>query len=267
MLGSMSQPVSQNYTISCPVCDSTKTRQLPISAGGQGPKLLPRTVAECDDCHHKFCPESVDDDLIKAWYQGDWYFQSNCHHQNINDIADEAQWRDFLAARHAVLEQFGLNPSKGQGRAVLEIGCLEGRLVRSLSDQGWQAEGIEINRDVAERGAANLGVTIHILSVSDWQPKPEKFDAVISFHTFEHLIDPLEALKKIYLTLKPGGQCLLEVPCDDEEFDNPDHLHFFSENSGQTLMQRVFGNSKILANRYTDAAGRRLGSLYVYAKK
>lgn len=251
----------------CPICSADNVTQLPVSAGGEGAKLMARTVAECQQCQHKFCPEPVDEALVKAWYQGDWYFQGNYHHQNINDIKDDAQWQIYLNARQSVMDQFGLQSTAGNGRSSLEIGCLEGRLVRFLSDHGWQAEGIEINSEIATRGMASLGVKIQNMSVTDWEPPAAAFDAVVSFHTFEHLTDPVAILRKVHFALKAGGKCLLEVPCDDDEFDNPDHLHFFSETSAQWLMQSVFGNQKIAANRYTDSRGRQLGSLYLFAEK
>jgi cyclopropane fatty-acyl-phospholipid synthase-like methyltransferase len=263
---SVSEPTAV-MAVSCPICASGEITRLPVSAGGHGAKLMARTVAECHRCQHKFCPESVDDALVKAWYQGEWYFKGNYHHQNIVDIHDDAQWQIYLGARRAVMEQFGLRPTEGTGRTSLEIGCLEGRLVRFLADHGWQARGIEINSEISERGRASLGVEIDNISVSEWEPPSAAYDIVVSFHTFEHLIDPVAILRKVHSALKPGGQCLIEIPCDDSEFDNPDHLHFFSEASAHWFMKEVFGNHEIAANRYTDSQGRQLGSFYLYAAK
>lgn len=56
--------------------------------------------------------------------------------------------------------------------------------------------------------------------------KDETIDTIISFHTIEHLKDPLHAIKDWYRCLKKGGHLLIIVP--DTEFTfgkDATHLH------------------------------------------
>ncbi len=255
--------VSPQAASACTICQSSNIAPLGVEAGGNGPKLLTRTIVQCLHCQHKFCPEPVALQRIRDWYIGDAYFDANYNHQNIADISDDSQWQIYLAARSGVMQDFGIDSQNGNGKQIIEIGCLEGRLVRYLCDQGWQAQGIEINTEVAAKGSQLLNIQITPSSVEEWNAPDNVFDAAISFHTFEHLRDPVAALRKVHKSLKVGGICLLEVPIDDEEFSNPDHLHFFSIESAEQMMTSVFSNCEIRANNYHNGADVKMGSLYI----
>src|SRR4029450_7330334 len=62
--------------------------------------------------------------------------------------------------------------------------------------------------------------------------------------------------------LCPEGAVIIEVPCSDNEYDNTDHLHFFSETSLRSLLELFFLESKIVPNTYMTSAGIRCGSIY-----
>jgi hypothetical protein len=40
---------------------------------------------------------------------------------------------------------------------------------------------------------------------------------------------PENVLAKVARILRSDGSVLIEVPCGEEEYENTDHLHFFSE--------------------------------------
>jgi hypothetical protein len=88
----------------------------------------------------------------------------------------------------------------------------------------------------------------------------------MSFHTLEHLRNPSSVLAKVANILHPDGAVLLEVPCGEEEYDNTDHLHFFSDTSLRTLLDKSFRTTEILDNSYTNSAGVRIGSIYGLGK-
>ena len=62
--------------------------------------------------------------------------------------------------------------------------------------------------------------------------------------------------------MRPDGALLIEVPCSDNEYDNTDHLHFFSQASLRLLLGLFFVESEIVPNTYTTSAGIRCGSIY-----
>ena len=103
-------------------------------------------------------------------------------------------------------------------------------------------------------------------SIRDIEFPSKTFDLVMSFHTLEHLRHPLGVIGKVARILRSNGAILLEVPCGEEEYENTDHLHFFSETSLRTLLETFFRTTEILDNSYTNSAGMRIGSIYGFGR-
>lgn len=123
---------------------------------------------------------------------------------------------------------------------ILEIGSASGSLLNKLSEYGArEAVGIELSKEYAEF-SHNRGFKVFTKSIEELDIS-EEFDVVVSFHTLEHVFDPMAVLKAIYRALKPGGCFLGEVPnqydwririFDDEivkrfHYD-PNHYYYFS---------------------------------------
>lgn len=232
-----------------------------------------RAIHECADCEHRFVSDRRRArDLVAELYSSPDYFLRDRQHQGIVDVLDtprsEAGWAGFLGARRGALEVLGINVETPRGRRSMEIGCLEGRLVKLLKDCGWDAHGLEPNATVAAPAAFALGVPIATDTIEEWTPEENTYDLVLSFHVFEHLLDPKAALTKIRSALKPGGEFVLEVPLNEDEYDNPDHLHFFSEKSAQTLATQLFGTTAFRNNFYVHGGhAARTGSIYMWGRK
>jgi SAM-dependent methyltransferase len=102
------------------------------------------------------------------------------------------------------------------------------------------------------------------------------FDAVVTFETLEHLIDPGEALRELHSISRPGGTLLLSVPNSVAErtqgtgvMSNPHHRRMFSISSiceltasagwtvkellGQPLASEINRNeTRLIRRRQTD---------------
>ena len=125
-------------------------------------------------------------------------------------------------------------------KKILEIGSASGSLLNKLSEYGArEVVGIELSEEFAEfshnMGFKILTNTIEELDIS------QKFDIVVSFHTIEHVFDPMAVFKSIYKALKPDGWFLGEVPNQNDWrikiFDDkivkrfhydPNHYYYFS---------------------------------------
>lgn len=125
-------------------------------------------------------------------------------------------------------------------KKVLEIGSAAGNLLRKLSEHGCkEAVGIELGKEYSEY-ARRQGFKVFTRSLEELRLK-EQFDAVVSFHTLEHVYNPMAVFQGIYTALKPGGLFLGEVPnqndwriqiFDDEIIKrfhyDPNHYYYFS---------------------------------------
>lgn len=120
---------------------------------------------------------------------------------------------------------------------LLDIGAHTGTFVQEASRLGFDAEGIEPNKNAVIWGNAR-GINVKHGTLESLDEKT-KFDVVTMFHVLEHLPDPSSALKKVTNLLKPSGLVAIEVPNFDSYLAKKDgvgwtfiaqeHLYYFTE--------------------------------------
>jgi 2-polyprenyl-3-methyl-5-hydroxy-6-metoxy-1,4-benzoquinol methylase len=88
---------------------------------------------------------------------------------------------------------------------ILEIGAGRGWFLSVARDLGWKTWAVEINQDaisnLAHKGIKNIIVS----SAEDFDAGRETFDAVRIWDVIEHLESPVQCLKRVYDSLRPGG--------------------------------------------------------------
>jgi SAM-dependent methyltransferase/tetratricopeptide (TPR) repeat protein len=224
-------------------------------------KLTP--LFRCLQCNHVYACDLPDDEALNSLYGDFSYWEKDRYHQGITAIQESEEWHTYITARMGVLQKLKLLDGPAQPtKRIFEIGCAEGMLLHELGKRGMEVRGCEMNRAVAEEGMKRLGVDILTMPFEIIDLPEKNFDLVMSFHTLEHLRDPASVLDKVANILRPDGMLLLEVPSGAEEYENTDHLHFFSEDSLRMLLDRFFVQTEILLNSYTNSSGVRIGSFY-----
>lgn len=115
----------------------------------------------------------------------------------------------------AVLDAIG--PTAGL--RVLDAGCGEGYLSRTLAAGGADVDGIDACQSLVDAAASHPspeGATrFTYASVDDLPFEDGTFDLVVCNHLFSHLPDPTDALREIGRVLKSGGRLVLLTlhPC------------------------------------------------------
>ena len=238
----------------CPICGS---------AGKFEYENKLTRLFRCRKCDHVYARDLPDDKALSALYGDFTYWERDRSHQGITSVHEGEEWNTYLRARMDILERLDLlNQPETHGRNVFEIGCAEGMLLHALKNRGMNVGGCEMNRAVADEGVKGLGVDIRTEQFEDLILPEESHDLVISFHTLEHMRFPARVLAKIAHILRPDGAVLIEVPCGEEEYENTDHLHFFSAQSLRHLLNQYFVTTEILDNVYSNSAGVKVGSIY-----
>ena len=247
--------------VKCPICESET-----VAEANRNGKFK---VFACADCEHKFVADPVrTDSLVEAFYQGLTYWWSNYYHQGIHSLCRDEEWKTYISdrfnvlVRHKVIAEAPTNPCR-----CLEIGCAEGKFLAYLEQRGFEVVGCEVNRKVVEWGRKHFGLEITTDPIETSNFEANSFDAICSYHTFEHLVNPVAVLAKCHHLLRVGGKILLELPCDDGELDNMHHLHFFSLKSASVMFDRVFHNANIEDNSYLTSTKERMGSLFISGEK
>ena len=203
------------------------------------------------------------DQVLNSLYGDVSYWGKDRIHQGITTMKQSTEWDVYLNARLGVLERLELvATTAGKNNSVFEIGCAEGIPLHALRKRGMTVVGCEMNSAVATEGMKNLDVDIRTEPFESLVLPERHCDLVISFHTLEHMRYPEQVLAKIAKILRPDGSVLIEVPCGKEEYENTDHLHFFSETSLRLLLDKFFSTTDILDNSNTNGSGVRIGSIY-----
>ena len=117
------------------------------------------------------------------------------------------RWRARWVNRHA----------GGVGR-VLDVGCGPGHLLARFRDLGWTATGTEATPEAAEIPRRRYGLDVKSGELRRLSFATGAFDAVISWHTLEHMRDPSEVLDEAARLLRKGGLFLVSVP----DFSSPE---------------------------------------------
>lgn len=148
---------------------------------------------------------------------------------------------------------------------LLDVGCGGGALLARMRSQGWEVEGIDIDRGALEVArAAGLPVRHATLTDLATERPLRQFDVVTLDHVLEHLYDPVGSLRAARLLLRPGGVLWLATPnlaaLGHRSFgrswmplDPPRHLVLFSPGALQ-LALRSAGFAQPVAQRAARTA-------------
>jgi SAM-dependent methyltransferase len=120
-----------------------------------------------------------------------------------------AHERELRAARRfAGLVRPHLKP----GDRVLDIGCGDGALVRTLQESSAVPMGIDLDPEGAQFVERTYGIPVVVAPFETCDLAEGQFDAIVATHVIEHVFEPVEAMQKIRRLLKPEGLVVLETP-------------------------------------------------------
>lgn len=108
-----------------------------------------------------------------------------------------------------LIEQIERRLPKGK---LLDVGCGEGTLVDIAVKRGWEAEGIEPNKNFVKWAKKNYGVKIKQGSVFNEKLEKNSYDAITLLDVIEHVPDPILFLKRCRELLKDGGYIVISTP-------------------------------------------------------
>lgn len=101
------------------------------------------------------------------------------------------------------------NRQKGSGR-LLDIGCNEGRNIIYYRNNGFEAEGLEVN-PVAAEAARKLNIRVHVGTIEAFIPAAP-YDVIVLSNVLEHATTPSDMLEAVNRLLTPNGTIWISCP-------------------------------------------------------
>ncbi|MBW7858684.1 MAG: class I SAM-dependent methyltransferase, partial [Leptonema sp. (in: Bacteria)] len=105
------------------------------------------------------------------------------------------------------LKFFAVEPSLlASGGRSLDVGCAAGYFVEYLNKRGWQSEGIEISKPMAEFAQSRgLKVSHGDFLESTTGQNSDQYNLISLWASLEHFAEPARLIQRLSESLKPGG--------------------------------------------------------------
>lgn len=181
---------------SCPACDASGSQPIMERFG--------RKVLQCQKCGVGFMdafPKNL----------GDVYSHEGYNATQEMSYLDNVDYRKrrFGLERLGIIRRHITKPIEHV--RLLDLGCGTGWFLEVAKSEGFNVNGIELGKEIAEQTSKRLGITISTVTIQDL-PKTEKFDVITLFDVLEHVPDPKAVLKAVREHLVPGGIALIFIP-------------------------------------------------------
>lgn len=167
----------------------------------------------------------------------DKYLEKQYVRKQYNQLPDYKNIKLFLNK---------IKPGRGK---LLEIGANVGVFIKFLKTAGWDAIGIDPDKQAVDYAKTHFDINIMPITLEASDFKEETFDAVIMLHVIEHLSNPAGGIKIIYRILKNDGLMVIETPAYDtlmfkifkhreRSLSCDGHLYFFTLPTLKMLLEK-----------------------------
>ncbi len=237
-------------TDTCPLCGSRAHLVTNTAVGYREGRLF--SIYECGTCRSSFAiPAVVDDDLYGRIYTNSRNVPGyNRYYRYAQEVLNQKRALDYLCRQEesywAVAQHLRQRRSAHDGSLrVLEIGCGLGYFAYALSQDGFNAAGVDISEKAVHWAREHYGPRYSCKTLHDLKAQSLKYDAVIMNQLIEHVPDVHAFIADALELLSPGGELLLTTPnksaYPDAEWETelpPLHLWWLGEESMRYLAER-----------------------------
>ena len=238
-------------------------------------------IVKCKDCGLVFINPQPSQEELKKYYPNS-YFTHNLKENNLKEKIREIIYKTYhgpdnnLFLKLLLFPYHNLRgiPYKKNGN-ILDIGCGNGRFLLDCKKLGWNAYGIEIDKEAAEIAKKNRIKIFSSLKKARF--KDNLFDTITIWDALEHMPDPMSSFLEIKRILKKNGNLIIEIPNIDSlayklfkdkwfGLDCPRHLHSFSLATVKKYCDKT--GLKVIKIKYNSRSSQFLGSLqYIFNNK
>ena len=139
---------------------------------------------------------------------------------------------EFFGPRHHFREGMIVREVRRRiapGSRLLDAGCGNGSLSLRLAEAGYRVMGLDRSPEFVRYGRERLdgarkreAVSFQEGDICDTGLPEHSFDAVTCGEVLEHIQDDAAAVRELLRVLRPGGVCVVTVPCNPALWDEND---------------------------------------------
>lgn len=172
----------------------------------------PFTVLECVACEYGVTDPQLSAEELTRFYPSGYYedFYEHTGRATGNWLYRlRDRFRRGSATRRYRRPPFDL--SGVVPGAVLDVGCGAGELLEDFARRGWETYGIDPSA-AAVAAAGRRGAKTHQGTLKDQPWEVGTFDLIVFQHSLEHIVDPVDAVRRACGLLAKGGLLVVAVP-------------------------------------------------------
>jgi SAM-dependent methyltransferase len=213
----------------------------------------------CSDCTAAFTQHAPTQAGIGRYYKSEDYISHTDTKKGlVNTLYHLVRKRTLRQKSDLIKRTTTLQKGK-----ILDIGAGTGAFTDAMKRAGWEAEGLEPDRDTRNRAMELYNIRLKD-TAELFLMAGGSFDAVTMWHVLEHVHELHEYLDQVFAILKPGGKAFIAVPnytsFDAREYreywaayDVPRHLYHFSPESMNKLLRKHGFSNLFLVPMWYDS--------------
>ena len=188
--------------VSCPTCGGYKSGTL-IYKKDNGIGFY-----TCLNCNIEYAsPRLIEKELLKLYQGNNWKDLSKYDNWTYESWKVNKEFHYYLVKENINLVKKFLN----KGASILDVGCDIGLTVKSLEENGFYSEGVEVSTVGATIAKEKTGIKVHNMELKSYKSSI-KYDGVLLLDVLEHLYNPIKVLAECGSHMKQGGYIFIHVP-------------------------------------------------------
>lgn len=190
----------------CPLCHQTDERDFPIFYEFDQKRFHAR---QCLHCSFVYLDPRLTTEELKLLYSDEYFL-----HDGADFGAHSPSDYETAAIKGSVkfpeiLRSIQRYKSSGE---FFEIGCGMGYFLNFARKNGYHVSGIEYAELGVQTCRTKFGLDVQRGSFEDLPAQAEHYDVIFMGDVLEHLVQPLDMVRKSYAMLRPSGVLAMEVP-------------------------------------------------------
>jgi SAM-dependent methyltransferase len=190
----------------CPLCNQTDCRNFPIFYDFHQKRFQAK---QCAHCSFVYLDPRPTPEELQLLYSDEYFLHDGADFGAHSPSDYESAAIKGSAKFPEILGWIKRYKPSGE---FFEIGCGMGYFLDFARTSGYAVSGIEYAELGVQRCRTKFGLDVHRASFEELTLQPDRYDVMFMGDVLEHLVQPLEMLRKAHSMLKPSGVVAAEVP-------------------------------------------------------